>query len=260
MRYLDPGTDWVFDPACTLVGAARRTVLELGSGVGTAGLAAAHALHRVGAGHTTILTDLPEVGPLLRRNARAAKDAGMDVRVDSLPWGDAHAAAAVLRAAPRALTHILCSDLVYFPELLAPLLRTLLDVTQTDPSPEVVFGYKVRSLTKEQPFWTALGAWFEFQAVYAAPADRPTAWARLGSQQAHLVYAPAGSAADEYFVFVAHRKKCTLGQSAPCDDSHLLQGLRVVQKEPEEVYDEDMDGMDTFEWLLFNRTLDDESV
>lgn len=253
MRYVDADPAWVYDPPCTLVGAdAPRTVLELGAGVGTAGLALAHALLRTGPAHTVVLTDLPEVVALLTRNARATQAAGADVRVCALPWGDAAAARAAVQCAPRPLTHILCSDLVYFPELLAPLLRTLLDLTRTDPAPEVVIGYKIRSLTKEQPFWAAFGAWFDFRPVYCAPASRPTAWAPLGADAAHLSHAP-GVVPDDFFVFVAHRKRHTLAQSAPAHDDALLAGRRVVDAATQ-TYDADVSGTETFEWLMMNRS------
>lgn len=257
MRYVEDDT-YVYDPPCSMIGSdAPRTVLELGSGVGTAGLAAAAALHRTGLGHTVVLTDLAEVCPLLERNARTTQERGVDVRVHALPWGDAAAATDVQRALPRPITHVLCSDLVYFPELLAPLLRTLLDVTACTPSPEVVIGYKIRSLTKEQPFWAAFGAWFDFQVVYCAPATRPTAWAPLGSDAAHLAHGPPGQVPDDYFVFVAHRRPATLRQAPPASDAQLLQGFRVVEKEPHEVMDTDMSGVDTFEWLMLSRTMYD---
>ncbi|WFC96135.1 hypothetical protein MBRA1_002791 [Malassezia brasiliensis] len=254
-RYVDRDAPWIFDPPCTLHGTdAPLTVLELGAGVGTAGLALAQALHDPSTPHTVILTDLPDVVPLLQRNARTAQAHGQDVRVCALPWGDARAATAAVRAAPRPLTHILCSDLVYFPELLAPLLRTLLDLTSTEHPIEVVIGYRIRSLTKEQPFWAALGSWFDFRAVYCAPKSRPDVWVPFGSDATHLSHGPPGAVPDDYFVFVAHRKPHTLSQTAPHSDAALLAGHRVTE-EATQTYDPDLSGVDTFEWLMLSRSM-----
>ncbi|KAI3624448.1 hypothetical protein CBS14141_002876 [Malassezia furfur] len=185
---------------------------------------------------------------LLRRAGAGAGRARVCTAV-----GDARAADAAVRAAPRPLTHILCSDLVYFPELLAPLLRTLLDLTSTAQPPEVVIGYRIRSLTKEQPFWAALGSWFDFRAVYCAPKARPDAWVPFGSDATHLSHGPPGAVADDYFVFVAHRKPHTLSQTAPHSDAALLAGRRVTDA-ASQTYDPDLSGVDTFEWLMLSRS------
>ncbi|KAF8300130.1 hypothetical protein DL93DRAFT_2091052 [Clavulina sp. PMI_390] len=130
-------------------------------------LSAAHAESADRCRDVIFLTDLPEVVPLLETNVlrwknelgRAAnvessasasspsqptaEDSRVDVRVRALPWGDRHAAERVFEEARRSqsrdgvereggITHVLCSDLVYFPGLLAPLLRTLLHLTEKD--------------------------------------------------------------------------------------------------------------------------------
>ncbi|CEH19222.1 Putative N2,N2-dimethylguanosine tRNA methyltransferase [Ceraceosorus bombacis] len=155
------------------------------------------------------LTDLDNVCPLLRRNAglagfgsswqrkehetAAAVDLdrkirrSVELRVRPLPWGSSPAVQALKDEIndmhdEAKLTHIVCSDLVYFPELLPSLLRTLVWLTDLAPpsglgdsakldsggqatSPLVLISYKVRSLIKEQPFWTAFGTWFDFEPV-----------------------------------------------------------------------------------------------
>lgn len=62
---------------------------------------------------------------------------------------------------PSRYDHILASDLIYFPSLYPPLLRTLLSLTSVTSErpvpPLVVFSYKVRSLIREIPFWEAFG-------------------------------------------------------------------------------------------------------
>ena len=84
----------------------------------------------------------------------------------------------------------------------------------------------------------------------------------VGAQQhaaaaAHLAHGPPGQVPDDYFVFVAHRRPTTLHQAPPASDAQLLQGFRVVEKEPHEVMDTDMSGVDTFEWLMLSRTMYD---
>ncbi|KAN0063377.1 hypothetical protein ACQY0O_004543 [Thecaphora frezii] len=303
----------------------RIVALELGSGVGFGGLHFAQQLrrHRTSsnplsqrragtsrsAPDTVVLTDLPNVVPLMERNAAGAgllrKPSSesvaepVEVLVRSLVWGDRDHATEVLKelraraeaysdgglapadsTEPHPLTHILCSDLVYFPELLPPLLRSLIDLTdaclptdamrprnpslQSAPSsPEIIISYKIRSLTKEQPFWSAFGAWFDYQAVdchrkkkgRARKADRVgdnDGWHRFGSRVSDMketleadtdTDAPTASnscsalgdaddeegeeVCDELFVFVAKRRAETFGCRAPQDDGALMLGRRL---------------------------------
>jgi hypothetical protein len=81
---------------------------------------------------------------------------------------------------------------------------------------------RIRSLTKEMPFWRTLGRWFSFQPVLERRGDE--AWRRLGWDE------PALS-----FVFVAHRRPETLTWHCPEEDDELLHGAG---------------GDDTFEILL----------
>ncbi|EPQ26587.1 uncharacterized protein PFL1_05908 [Pseudozyma flocculosa PF-1] len=159
----------------------------LGSGAGFGGLHFAQQLchHRISSKgdrtnspeeataypDTVILTDLPNVVPLMERNAAAA---GLLQSTTSPDDELSLATSTQARRPAHPLTHVLCSDLVYFPELLPPLLRSLIDLTDpatggnggiTTPtsSPEVIISYKIRSLVKEQPFWSAFGSWFDYQ-------------------------------------------------------------------------------------------------
>ncbi len=101
-----------------------------------------------------------------------------------IPWtqpglgNDAHAAALIseLRSsAPRRkeephLAYPLF-NLVYFPELLPPLLRSIIalssyglgTVSDAKRGPELIISYKIRSLIKEQPFWSALDSFSTFE-------------------------------------------------------------------------------------------------
>lgn len=97
-------------------------ILELGSGTGLVGIAAAAIL----GAHVT-LTDLPHVLPNLRFNATANADAvaarGGSLAVRQLRWGVAGDIAEV-GSAP-AFDAIIASDVVYYDHLIEPLLETI---------------------------------------------------------------------------------------------------------------------------------------
>lgn len=121
-------------------------MLELGSGNGF--LVLDHLAHQLPAGSTVFLSDLESVVPLLEENIKAARSAGrlpetIDIHAVPLQWGmKDHVQPFV--ATQNHLSHILCSDLVYFPHLLEPLMRTLLWLTASDDGEdiEIIFGCK----------------------------------------------------------------------------------------------------------------------
>ena len=175
----------------------EQTVLELGSGTGFLSLAIAPSLRRNRSKKTAlIMTDLDNVCPLLEDNlaraqqrwsrsterdlvgtdptdqgraAAAASDADqVDVLVRPLPWGDETSLLRLVKKEEFKPDIILASDLIYFEFLYGPLLRTLIALTEpmtltagnynpTPTTPTVIFSYKVRSLTREEPFWRAFG-------------------------------------------------------------------------------------------------------
>ncbi|KAG9013895.1 hypothetical protein FRB95_011810 [Tulasnella sp. JGI-2019a] len=244
--------DMIYDPPCSLqiqVDDAnsqpltainpRQVIVELGSGTGYVGLELAR---NSPARNLIILTDLPEVCPLLERNRANMMQAtdqtwnGAEVQVWPLPWGsggDAEELSLMVnRSIGNGITHIICSDLVYFPPLLPLLLRTLLHLTSPmsstrgDQSVEVIISYKIRSLAFEIPFWIAFGAWFDFQPVlqqhqrqsfddgaYGYDGKQESRWKRLGS-----------SGDDGYFVFVARRRHESYDWEIPKDDEQLMCG------------------------------------
>lgn len=113
---------------------------------------------------------------------------------------------------------------MYFPELIGPLLRTLLRLTaplsiQTSPppvSPQVILSYKIRSLSKEVPFWSAFGLWFTFTPVLvrARSEGNSSRWERFDS-----------GGDGEVFLFVARRKSESFSWNMPEDDVALLEGV-----------------------------------
>ena len=108
---------------------------------------------------------------------------------------------------------------VYFPELLAPLLRTLLHLTALPPAAiadtQVIISYKIRSLTKEMAFWSAFGLWFTFAPVLVrAHSGSSNGWERLGA-----------GGDGEVFVFNARRRPESFAWSLPEDDTALLEGV-----------------------------------
>jgi hypothetical protein len=124
---------------------------------------------------------------------------------------------------------------VYFPELLAPLLRSLLHLT-TPASPtaltQVVISYKIRSLSKETAFWSAFGLWFTFVPVLVRKHSEGSRWERFGA-----------SGDGEVFVFVAQRKPESFFWTVPEDDVALLEGVGARGTQERK-------GDDAFELLL----------
>lgn len=250
-------------------------VIELGAGVGYVGIHLALALDAWFVARpaqasepppTIVMTDLGNVCPLLERNLHCAFPHGakqVDARVMPLSWGCDQEAHTVLRACPAPPTHILCSDLIYFPTLLPLLLRSLILLTD-DPehSPTVIIAYRVRSLAKEQPFWQAFGAWFDLSPVQArrstlptrdaASKDRP--WHRFGSWASDIFpQATDEPPEDDYFVFVASRRADSYLHTPPPDDTKLMGGWRISKAQGAESAPS---AGDTFELLLLGDLAD----
>ncbi|KAK7033268.1 tumor-related protein [Favolaschia claudopus] len=242
--YIQPPADHEFDPPFFASPRSPGTVtmIELGSGTG---IVAATVSPMLREGDVLFVTDLLEVCPLLEQNLQRFLDGA--VRVRPLSWGNSiHVSqiAEEISKLPRARLRILCSDLVYFPELLAPLLRSLIQLSSppfaiASNDVEIIISYKVRSLPKETPFWSAFGLWFEFAPVLVRRTSQDIhSWRRFGA-----------SLEDPTFIFVAHRREESLGWQVPLRDEDLMQG-RIA---PDQVSPK---GDDTFETLLL-LSLDD---
>ncbi|KAF8968054.1 hypothetical protein BDZ97DRAFT_1903028 [Flammula alnicola] len=253
----------------------RLMMIELGSG---SGLVAATIAKLLTPGrHHLIATDLPEVGqtssiargkmadilqevcPLLEANlhtitTRAETDSSHNGVVTVVPvsWGKREDALALASAffddqstRPNfgPLTHIICSDLVYFPELLGPLLRSLLHLSSPPfislpcdgpirRDPTIYISYKIRSLAKETPFWSAFGLWFDFSPVLMKEKSGKGEWKRFGTDFD-----------DTTFLFVAHRRPQSYKWKIPPLDDDLLGGVGSYGTDTRK-------GDDTFENLL----------
>ncbi|KZS92456.1 hypothetical protein SISNIDRAFT_412873 [Sistotremastrum niveocremeum HHB9708] len=259
-EYLEPPEGVEHDPPCSLIKIDGRpkVVIELGSGTGYVGFRLAEQLAKKNhptssVAHRLILTDLEDVCPLLEANwikereklkiFEQADHLSVDLAVLPLPWGSYQHASSVyqfLRSpissyprtanSPPIFSHIVCSDLVYFPQLLAPLLRSLLHLTSSpfNPEAQVIIAYKIRSLEKENAFWCAFGRWFSFEPVLVRSRESQM-WSRLGSE-------------NSAFIFIARRKFRSLTWTVPPDDHSLLNNLGDAPVPN--------DGSDSFETLL----------
>ncbi|KAF7312502.1 hypothetical protein MIND_00263900 [Mycena indigotica] len=224
--YIKPPRNLVFDPPFTPFDGPNR-IVELGSGTGMNAAMVAGLLDP--SRDILFATDLPEVCPLLERNLRSHKS----IHIQPLAWGNSqHAINLQSKLNNEPLTHILCSDLVYFPQLLAPLLRSLIHLTSsTFGDPQLILSYRIRSLAKETPFWAAFGLWFDFTPVLVQT-HTDTPWERFGAELP-----------DPTFVFVAHRRQESRDWTVPLSDTDLMSGLLAANSLPKTD--------DTFETLLF---------
>ena len=103
MLYVRNFDAYEFDPRFNF--GSESVAVELGAGTGAAGLALAAANPHA----YVTLTDLPEVCPLLKTNARGYPS----VRVRPLAWGCAsHAQALRDELGVMPISYVICSDLV----------------------------------------------------------------------------------------------------------------------------------------------------
>lgn len=144
---------------------------------------------------------------------------------------------------------------MYFPELLGPLLRTLIHLTSpscvppSGPPVKIVISYKIRSLPKETPFWIAFGLWFLFQPVLARRWVRPAQSKNAPPEGEPNTTEPwrqfgADDDADRIFVFVAYRRPESITWHVPETDKELMEGVGARGTSAKK-------GDDTFETILF---------
>ncbi|KAM0937343.1 putative lysine methyltransferase, S-adenosyl-L-methionine-dependent methyltransferase [Dioscorea sansibarensis] len=147
-------------------------ILELGSGTGLLGLAAAAILRA----HVT-LTDLPHVLPNLRFNADSNADTitsrGGSVQIRQLQWGNRVDADALGGA--EAFDAVLASDVVYYEHLLDPLLETLRVFVNAEKV--FVMGHLRRWKKRDAVFFRKARKVFDVLPVHA---DAPLPGSRVG--------------------------------------------------------------------------------
>ncbi|EGN98815.1 hypothetical protein SERLA73DRAFT_107949 [Serpula lacrymans var. lacrymans S7.3] len=264
--YLDHHPSWEFEPSLLDGNCTKHplTFIELGSGTGIVSAQISRSISLTER-DLVIATDLPDVCPLLERNLHDLLKDRTDtftssnnvVLVRPLSWGNHEHALSIAHeleltmsnANPRYITHIICSDLVYFPELLGPLLRSLIHLSSppfiSSDYAKVVISYKIRSLSKEADFWSAFGLWFSFEPV----GFRPKGSEKQSNHNGWTRFGPSG---EQTFVFVAHRRPESFNWDVPDNDQDLIGGIgangTLTRK-----------GDDTFETFLFMSMIDDET-
>ncbi|KAF8525945.1 putative methyltransferase-domain-containing protein [Hysterangium stoloniferum] len=219
-----------FDPPCSIsTNYHRGAIVELGAGTGYIGLSIASILSSNGlfkSPKTLALTDLSDVCHLLERNCRkkiSTEASYVNLVIQPLEWGNmghgqqmAYTLSGVVKS-ETLVSHIICSDLVYFPELFGPLLRSLIQLSSppfaSKKQPvEIIISYMIRSLPKETPFWSAFGLWFDFAPVLVRQRASEQ-WTRYGDNQDV-----------NCFIFIARRKTESLAWTIPDDDIILKKG------------------------------------
>ncbi|KAF4383340.1 hypothetical protein F8388_009371 [Cannabis sativa] len=148
------------------------TILELGSGTGLLGIAAAVTL-----GANVTVTDLPHVIPNLQFNVDANAEAlavnGGTVKVASLSWGEA----GDVELIGREFDVIIGSDVVYHDHLYEPLLQTLyLLLGGRGKTTSFVMAH-LRRWKKESSFFKKAKKVFDMEVLYE---DTPCNGSRLG--------------------------------------------------------------------------------
>lgn len=138
--------------------------LELGSGTGLAGLAAAAALRL-----PVTLTDLPEALPALRANVAANPALAPLATVAACDWTAPDPAALLGHGL------VIAADCVWLEELVAPLVATLEAATAVSgggaPPPPVLLTYQSRSARVDALLFGLLAASFEVEPAEALPGE-----------------------------------------------------------------------------------------
>lgn len=151
-------------------------ILELGSGTGLVGIAAASLLHA----HVT-LTDLPHVLPNLQFNANANAPAtasnGGTVDVRCLRWGDPND----MGSLGHRYDLLLATDVVYHDHLFYPLLQTLSFYLQ---GPVALVMVHLRRWKKDAIFFKKARKVFDVRAIHT---DEPLPGSRTGVTVYHFI-------------------------------------------------------------------------
>jgi len=137
--------------------------VELGSGTGLAGLAAAAIL-----GYPTTLTDLPEVLPSLRANVHRNTSLSNLVKVAACDWLQPIDLASM--DCPHGL--ILAADVVWLEPLVNPLVSTLTQIAQASgPYVRVLLAYQSRSRRVDEILFNSLAEQFYKEEAPLLPSE-----------------------------------------------------------------------------------------
>ncbi|KAK4393678.1 protein N-lysine methyltransferase METTL21A [Sesamum angolense] len=150
----------------------RLRLLELGSGTGAVGIAAAALL-----GASVTITDLPHVLPNLQfniaANAKILELHGGAVDAAALQWGQT----ADMEAIGREYDVILGSDLVYHENLYDPLLETLRFLLLGREQKVVFLMSHLKRWKKESAFFKKANKFFDVEVIHT---DSPCNGSRIG--------------------------------------------------------------------------------
>lgn len=164
---------------CSAAQGRRLRLLELGSGTGLVGIAAAALL-----GARVTVTDLPHVLPNLQfnvdANAGAVERGGGKVEVAALSWGEVRD----MESIGRDYDIVLGSDVVYHDHLYEPLLETLRYYLLESGKEVVFFMAHLKRWKKESVFFKKAKKKFDVEVVHA---DAPCNGSRVGVSVYRLV-------------------------------------------------------------------------
>ncbi|KAJ3099093.1 hypothetical protein HDU97_003472 [Phlyctochytrium planicorne] len=152
--------------------------LELGSGTGVSSILLADILKSKLQSFHIIATDLELAVDLIRKNILENKLSD-HVSGERLEWGQDNDADSILKDGT--IDMVFASDVVYYPELFDPLIKTLLYLTNPNKQaimPEVIICCRMRELSKELPFYGKLGK--EFHIYNVAEWDDWSKWREAG--------------------------------------------------------------------------------
>lgn len=160
-------------PISSLLAAPRRLrILELGSGTGLVGIAAAALL-----GASVTVTDLPHVLPNLQfnvdANAGILEGGGGEVAVAALPWGERE----YMEGIGGEYDIIVGSDVVYHDHLYEPLIQTLRYFVVEKENKVVFVMAHLKRWKKESAFFKKAKKLFDVEVMHR---DAPVDGSRVG--------------------------------------------------------------------------------
>ncbi|XVF62029.1 hypothetical protein PTKIN_Ptkin08bG0184200 [Pterospermum kingtungense] len=150
----------------------KLTILELGSGTGLVGIAAAVTL-----GANVTVTDLPHVIPNLQFNVDANSDVvakkGGTIKVAPLRWGEDDDVEVV----GRGFDLVLASDVVYHDHLFEPLIQTLRFLLNGGDGKKIFVMGHLRRWKKDSTFFKKAKKHFDVEILHTDP---PKEGSRVG--------------------------------------------------------------------------------